>query len=129
MIRGIQVKYFDISVTTNVALNKTVTSKSVIIKAKWDDLADIVDGDPRRDGETCACCAATAQQDNPWITVDLGKEFRIENVVVYGRTDDSNFPYRTYLILLHSSTSFCLLNALINFIIIFRSRSSNDQGR
>ena len=67
-------------------------------KPIWADLANIVDGNLRRDGETCECCAATNREDNPWITVDLGKEYWIENVFVYGRTDDSTYPYRMYQI-------------------------------
>ena len=84
------------SVSTNVAVNSTVTSSSTSTYGPfWAELDNIVDGNIKRDGNTCKCCAATKREADPWITVDLGEEYWIDNVVVYGRTDDSAHIHRT----------------------------------
>ena len=66
---------------TNVALNKTATLTS--LAPHWNRAARLaVDGNTNTDFYA-GSCVSTAEQTDPWLRVDLGRNYLVKSVKLY----------------------------------------------
>ncbi|XP_060580614.1 protein draper-like [Ruditapes philippinarum] len=72
-----------------VKMSNIATDKQATMSTHYNDMtADkCIDGNPRRNPDSCHCCSHSNNEANPWITVDLLQVHEIFQIHVAGRKD------------------------------------------
>ncbi|XP_053400469.1 uncharacterized protein LOC123558234 [Mercenaria mercenaria] len=71
----------------NVAVGKNVTMSSYI--SSWDPYK-AVDNITDQEASTCDCCSHSSDSKQPWLTVNLGKQYTIIQIKAIGRYDEDH---------------------------------------